>query len=574
MKVATDLRLNSVPFNVKGDEKQRSRLTESVDSQTTHLTTPASAFDKKTRKTETLSLLSSGIRKIYTLAVAFFKSLKIEKKLQEMYSSIQNLLKGFTQDKPKPFNLEEYVASLPRTIEAGKTMCEQSILKLQKGLQEIKSIPDEKRTFSNTFMAYHDLMVSFDAAERLIRSERLVPDRETEGKLALLDQSIKVKDETFKDVELLKVFISYAESLLKTTDRLSAVEWEYLKGFISSIQEENLPVELTSRWKQLKVDLEDKEGAAFAYIQGDNASKEEDTEGDSLSIITSNLCFMPEVSMFHGGLIPWRQRLEGVAKVFLERDADVLVLQEVYDVHAIGELHKQLKSKYAHFYGNMTPRIFGMSHASLLPSSGLAVISKYPLDNMRFTPFKTVTKEKPSDFDRYNLFGFDRNYGLVDFDVKKGSETQLHLAATHLNPFYSDVEAAQMEEIVEIFKAHEDGHPSMLCGDLNIRSGDMNEAGERVIQQNFTDHYDHAKGSTCVDLADYYFECDQDVQKFLATNPKQSILDRMLLWSPWAKETNYQMTINRGAMKDLNDPKKALSDHDLLEARFSFSKTS
>src|SRR5262249_30297045 len=150
--------------------------------------------------------------------------------------------------------------------------------------------------------------------------------------------------------------------------------------------------------------------SACVYRQGNCLPKVLTGGKREISFLTSNLCIMPEAnSMIYGGLLPWRVRVDAIADKFKMLDPDILFLQEVYDVNAVIALRDRLESHYSHFLGNVTPRICGLSHESLYPSSGLAVISKFPLDNVRFEPYRDVTHEdKPSGFNRLKVFGFDR----------------------------------------------------------------------------------------------------------------------------------------------------------------------
>jgi endonuclease/exonuclease/phosphatase family metal-dependent hydrolase len=251
--------------------------------------------------------------------------------------------------------------------------------------------------------------------------------------------------------------------------------------------------------------------------------------------------------MICGGALPWPVRIDAIANELKQLDADVLFLQEVYDVHALSALHKRLSSSYAHFYGNVPATLFGLSHESLLPSSGLAMISKFPLENLRFEPYTIMTNEKESGFDRLNRFGFDRNYGIFHCDVINGKETLAHIATTHENPFYADVRGKQTLQIVESFEKEATMRPEVpmiLCGDLNIERGDMSEGGEKLLKEHFVDHYS-GEGPTWFAFGNYWArKWHKDPTGFL-DNPQPWTVDRSLLWTPWASKNPYAMTVER-----------------------------
>jgi hypothetical protein len=447
--------------------------------------------------------------------------------------------------------------NFPRSLEDGKSLVSRATEDLKKRVQQIVDISDADRTFENTVMAYHDAMTAFDAAERLIRSERLIHD-ETPGKTELVGQCIQVKEHTFSDIRLQRVFLSFVERM-----RLFPVEWGSLKGIIQSIAEKHLPSEHLCD-----------QGAPFAYLQGNSGSKVLQGTKKELSFLSANLCMMPEAnSMIYGGVLPWPARVDAIAEELKRLDPDLLFLQEVYDVCALFELQKRLPS-YAHFYGNAPLRLCGFSHASLYSTSGLAIISKFELENVRFERYSAFADEKTPGFERHGFFGFDRNYGIFHCDVKNGKETLAHLATTHENPFYADLREKQTRQIVESFAREAQQHPevpSIICGDLNIERGDMGEGGERLIKEHFADHY-AGGGPTWDDFGNFWFyKWHQHPERYV--NPKAILswtVDRSLLWSPWASSHPYTMTVERVCLHHLENPPLALTDHHGIMTRFTF----
>jgi len=463
--------------------------------------------------------------------------------------------------------------NFPRTIQDGRKLVEKASNDLRNGIKALTDIPLQDRTFENTVMAYHDLMTDFDAVERLIRSERLISDQ-AEGKTELLAECIQEKEDTFSDVKLINAFISYAAKLHETKSAISPAKWTSLKGIIYSIDSAHLPQESVTALESLKTAIKHRGGASHAYLPGACEEKVLPQGKKELSLLTVNLCLMPKAnSMIYGGVLPWTARIDAIAEKLKALDADVVCLQEVYDVRALSELQKRLSPIYAHFYGNVPLTLCGFSHASLFASSGLAVISKCKID-LNFEPFTSITHEdKPSGFDRLKVFGFDRNYGIFHGYIRNGNQLLAHLAVTHENPFYADIRQQQTKQIVELFEqeAKSTPHtPRILCGDLNIEQKDLNEGGERLITDHFVDHYDKAGGPTWDDFGNHWCHKwhGENAGQFLNKNPLSWTVDRVLPWMPWAHEHAYKMEVKRISMHGDN-PELALTDHHGLLARIT-----
>lgn len=413
----------------------------------------------------------------------------------------------------------------PRTLEDGCRLVERSTDQLHRGIEDLLKISPESRTFKNTVVAYHDLITKFDVTERLIRSERLIHER-TPGKRELLESCVRVKEEVFLNPRLREVFLPYDPS---------------------------------------DFELE------FRYLKGNCGEKVLSEEVNGFSFLTVNLCLMPETtSMIYGGVLPWPVRMDAIAKKIEQINADVIFLQEVYDIHALDALHSHLAHLYAHFYGNVPLKLSGLSHASLFSSSGLAVISKFKLNRLYFEPFETTTS---SEMDKHRDFGFDRNYGLLHCDLMSGDRRLAHLVTTHQSPFYADVRELQMRQAAASFEkeAKDLMEPLLLCGDLNMEKDQMNEGTERVLHEHFIDHY-HG-GPTWYDFGNYWCRKwhERDADQFLNPNPIPWTVDRSLVWKKWALEhPAYSMRVERVRMHDDENPHQALTDHHGILTHFSY----
>ena len=194
----------------------------------------------------------------------------------------------------------------------------------------------------------------------------------------------------------------------------------------------------------------------YLYLPGMAAEKPMPEK--SFSLLSWNVCFIGGgYSITNGGVVPWTQRIDGVAQAIVERDADVICLYETFDTASAFALHERLKNHYAHFYFNIGPKAVGIS-------SGIFVASKFPIENPEFTPFT----EKA-------LVGRTKNAekGVFAFDLPVA-----RIYATHMQhseecdfPTLEEVVARDMEmEIIlkEIEKQYDHHLITLLTGDWNL----------------------------------------------------------------------------------------------------------
>lgn len=463
--------------------------------------------------------------------------------------------------------------NFPSTLEDGLQLVQKATWQLKKEVHTICYMPLEKRTLDNTMMAYHDAMIRFDAVERLIRSERLIHD-DTPGKADLINQCTLVKEQTFSNKQLLSIFIGFA-SHMHRKNRLTPLKESYLKGMLCSMDDRHISANSVKKLARLKLSMRE---APYAWYPGEFDSKKLQRENNEITFLTANLCIMPLFnSMIYGGLLPYTVRIDAICEQLKTINADVLFLQEVYDVRAITALFARLHPFYTDFYGNIPAQVCGFSHESLYANSGLAVISKFKLENIRFEPYLAITHDdKLSDYDRLKVFGYDRNYGILHCDVMNGNQTLAHIVSTHENPFHADIRAKQTLQIVESLQQQEylhPGVPSILCGDLNIERGDLAEEGEQLIQKYFVDHY-HEGGPTWFDFGNVWTQKwhGDNAERYLNMNPCPWTVDRSLLWAPWAKENDgYTMDVKRVPLHlSVDKPELALTDHHGVLTRFSY----
>jgi len=180
-----------------------------------------------------------------------------------------------------------------------------------------------------------------------------------------------------------------------------------------------------------------------------------------------------------GGVTPWASRIEALAAKILETDADVNNLYELFDLAAAGHLYRRLSGVYKYFY-------FGIGARGTGISSGLMVVSKFPIQNPIFTPFPKET-----------LVGRTKKAekGVFEYDiVASGRPPIAHIFTTHLQhseepAFPTEEEVAgrraQMALIVAKVEAIKD-RCVIVSGDLNL---DPSEHGASSWKGRFATPY-------------------------------------------------------------------------------------
>ena len=174
-----------------------------------------------------------------------------------------------------------------------------------------------------------------------------------------------------------------------------------------------------------------------------------------LKVMSWNVCGVGGgMSLNHGGVIPWRSRLNGIVDQIKKEDPDVLVLQEIYDTALAEALIENLKTDYAHFFIHLGPNLFGSV-------GGGMVLSKCALH--RFSNHS------------FGNNGWSLNRGFAVLEIKKKPQDSLpfvRIIGTHLiHGDHSEDQChrkAQLEQIKNFLAKQSVALPTILCGDLNI----------------------------------------------------------------------------------------------------------
>ncbi len=161
--------------------------------------------------------------------------------------------------------------------------------------------------------------------------------------------------------------------------------------------------------------------ADMTYIQPENDHKAPPL-ADPLRMITFNLGALPEWITVRNQLTPVSERIDGFIE-YLQNNPDkyhCIALQELFDQFAIAEIVKRCRNIFPYMLVDVAPQIVGMN-------SGLAILSKFPLNNPSFRGFK-------------DLRGDDAwaNKGVLRAKVDLGNNNHVVLFNAHLQAGYSE----------------------------------------------------------------------------------------------------------------------------------------
>ncbi len=156
-----------------------------------------------------------------------------------------------------------------------------------------------------------------------------------------------------------------------------------------------------------------------------------------------------------------RRRLSRLPKALAELDADIIVLQEMFDVRARRRLLRELCPPYS-----TTPDALGdrriLKLVRIDTTGGLLVLSRLPIKSSRFIPHPSGLGKKPDE--RVGRKGAM----FLQLETPLGPVT---LFAIHLyagtKPVDSRVRDAQLGPLLEALEAQADGGPVLLAGDIN-----------------------------------------------------------------------------------------------------------
>ena len=205
------------------------------------------------------------------------------------------------------------------------------------------------------------------------------------------------------------------------------------------------------------------------FIHYLGSAPEKQLQNSTLSFLLWNICGIKGgYEIEEGGQMPMRDdlsfasqsRLANIVKKLLEEDADILSLNEVFDINDAVYLVSALQTRYAHFIIQCGSRTVG-------PNSGLFLASKFSIKGISFTPFP---KEFLVGSAKYAEKGF---LTVTVQDAKGPIFTTIHTHLQHSDqPSYPTQEEklARKQALSMIFDRMflDDLENVVLAGDLNL----------------------------------------------------------------------------------------------------------
>lgn len=465
---------------------------------------------------------------IYRLAKVFCLCLLWTGSLYSLNSSVQKALALFPKN---PKEVEEFT--------------NKGIEEFKKGLAAFTAQKESALSFESTVIAWNCLVESAWAKSVLL-SCLFLTGQDQATMLAVMQNIRAFKRELdlgCSSGEALTLLLKFATS--PEAKKLSASQKYQLFLLLKSVEEGWREQSLLHKEVISAVETLQKEDLLpYTYKRGQGKEKEAAKE---ISILNWNVCFFEGgLSMLFGGVLPWQDRIEKVAREIKLRGADIVCLQEVFSREASFELYSLLAEEYAHFYLHIGPKAYGFNSNNLGISSGLFIASKYPIENTSFTPFS------PSETPK------ERNYGFFSLDIKNIAR----IITTHLQPGDSpkdiDYRFAQVEVILK--SREKSSLPTFVCGDFNLENGSAEY--QKVIAPYFINFL---KGTpwTCLELRDYYWKAHQDPSKFLALGVPYESID-YFLQIKGSSTSSIEVETKIVEVNNPSRPAEALSDHQML----------
>lgn len=194
----------------------------------------------------------------------------------------------------------------------------------------------------------------------------------------------------------------------------------------------------------------------YTHVQG---KAEEKTVENQVKVMTWNICGPTGGLHYdHGGVIGWRGRLEGIINQITQADADVLILQEIYDTALAEALINELETRYAHIFMHLGSNVMGSV-------GGLMVFSKCAPHSFKNSSFMN------------NKWTLNRTFATLEIKAKPDDQTPCaRIIGTHLIHDDNEARKAQIEQIVASIRESV-AIPTVLAGDLNLEREDPEQGG-------------------------------------------------------------------------------------------------
>lgn len=418
--------------------------------------------------------------------------------------------------------------------------------RLTSGLAQFHRLPINDQNFDSVVTGWHDLLDQVQAKMVILYSVGLTTQDPLVIKHAVRGAQILGQRlaEACQDQTSLATLLGYAKRAVAQPDGLLPHQAYILHAMLASVPEAN-PLKAEARSLEQKLDQQPM--LAYLYQRGEGAEKQLPSNRN-LTILSWNVCCLDQsLSMLFGGVLPWQDRLDRLANQIQTFDADVVCLQEMFAPKACLALWQKLHTRYAHCYLQIGAKPCGFDPSQFGISSGLFVMSKYPLKNAAFIPYSQ--DETPPN----------RAYGFFSAEIISDHQVVAQLITTHLQPGddASDI-AYRSSQLQAIERAAQKSRwPLFLCGDLNIERNSPEEQKLSSYQQS---HYQGSSWSSC-ELRDYWWRANQDAELFQALPLKREWLD---YFAQFRRGPLLPMQTEVTPLTDLAHPEEALSDHQPL----------
>ena len=271
-------------------------------------------------------------------------------------------------------------------------------------------------------------------------------------------------------------------------------------------------------------------------------------------VLDWNLCGIGAGLHFdHGGVIDWRSRLDKIVQKILQEEADVVVLQEVYDTALAEALIQKLNAHYVHFYMHLGPNALGNG-------GGGMILTKSAVHRFSHISFQN------------NHWTLNRGFGLLEIKAKPSDRNPFaRIIGTHL--IHGKKPQLRREQFIQILdKLSEEKAilPTVISGDLNLERDDK----EGTWLKNFLDHGYQGSEPTCTSRLskqwDPAFQGEEETIDYISLFRRIKHKGKWLPVNDGYKLGNCRLI--RGFDNSYNT-KTALSDHHALVTRLFLSKS-
>ena len=326
------------------------------------------------------------------------------------------------------------IEGIPVSTEAVVSYGEHAFRQFEERMALFKNIAPQMRTFQNSVLSWNLMMEDLWAKTVTLAVLSLVVSDDLvlfKAQRELLFIMAKLQS-ACRDSSALEIMEAFANS--PQTKKLSPSQAHELSTLLASGGK---------NWSVEKM-------LAYTPLKG----KLDPIKKESVTVLNWNVCFFPgSLSLLFGGVLPWENRIEGVANQIIENGADIVCLQEVFSRDSAEKLYQLLEKEYAYFYINIGLKPFGFNSDTIGLSSGLFVASKMEIDNPQFIPFKKTPAV--------------RGYGFFSIQIPNIG----NLITTHLNPGSDPIDLVyrqeQIKEVLSFIEMQKNAPQVFLCSDFH-----------------------------------------------------------------------------------------------------------